>query len=103
MHAGVCSYPGYTSVHHLLPDEYIYEVAQNCSVQTETLESANSQILNFSDVTAGMAVCVPAACCSVMACADGSALAPAPSAANGMPPYWHSMHSCVVSGMPHTS
>ena len=50
-----------------------------CNVDTASLEVANSQIADFNNVTAGMSVCVPLACCQSLECTGGSDLAPAPS------------------------
>ena len=72
--AGRCTYVGYPSVHHLLPDEYISSVATTCKVATASLELANSQIADYNNVTAGMPVCVPQKCCSSLKCTGRSDL-----------------------------
>ena len=77
--AGSCSYVGYPSVHHLLPDKYISTVAMTCKVDTASLERANSQIDDYNNVTAGMPVCVPQQCCRSLECTGGNDLAPAPT------------------------
>ena len=79
LHAGTCTYPGYSSIHHLEADEWISAVAKSCNVEEESLESANSQIPDVNNVTAGLPVCIPPQCCSVLTCSQGNALTPAPS------------------------
>ena len=71
----------YSSIHELLPNECIHNVAETCSVTTTALQAANPQIPDINNVAAGLLVCVPSSCCSQLACTNSSlALAPSPSA-----------------------